>query len=67
MTVEGDHATFMKDKQAIQVPASVEKSTAKAPDTQIESSGNKLEAIESGGTITKVVIAPGKNSRTEAQ
>lgn len=67
VTVEGKQATFMKDKQTIQVPATVEQAATKAPDTMLESSGAKLEAIEIGGTTTKVVIAPGKNSTAEAQ
>lgn len=67
VTVEGNMATFMKGKQTVQVPASVEKATVKVPETVLESSGTKLEAIDIGGTTTKIVIAPGKNSTTKAQ
>jgi hypothetical protein len=67
VTVEGDKATFMKGKQTVQVPASVEKATVKTPETTLESTGTKLQAIDIGGTTTKIVIAPAKSATTKAQ
>jgi hypothetical protein len=67
VTVEGSMATFTQGKQTIQVPATVEKTATKASDTLLESSGTKLNAIDIGGTTTKIVIAPGKTSTTKAQ
>lgn len=67
VTVDGSMATFTQGKQTIQIPASVEKGTSKASDTMLESTGTKLQAIDIGGTTTKIVIAPGKTSTTKAQ
>jgi len=58
--VEGNQATFKQGKQAIQVPASVEQSTNKFPDTMLESSGTNLQAIEIGGTTMKIVFKAAK-------
>lgn len=54
--VEGDQATFKQGKQTIQVPAAVETSTSKFPDTTLESSGTNLQAIDIGGTTMKIVF-----------
>jgi hypothetical protein len=65
--VEGNQATFMLGKQTIQVPASVEKNTLKTPETTLESTGTKLQAIDIGGTTMKIVIKPGKTGTAAAQ
>jgi hypothetical protein len=54
--VEGDQATFKQGKQEIKVPVSVEQSASKFQDTTLESSGANLQAIEIGGTTTKIVV-----------
>jgi hypothetical protein len=54
--VEGDQATFKQGKQEIKVPATVETSPSKFPDTTLESSGTNLQAIDIGGTTTKIVF-----------
>jgi hypothetical protein len=58
--VEGDQATFNQGKQAIPVPATVETSTSKFPYTTVESSGMNLQAIDIGGTTTKIVFKSAK-------
>jgi len=58
--VEGNQATFKQGKQEIKVPASVEKSTNKFPDTTLESSGTNLQAIDIGGTTIKIVFKASK-------
>lgn len=67
VTVEGNQATFKMGKQTIQVPASVENGASKFADTSLESSGTKLQAIDIGGTNTKIVFKGGKTSSTPAQ
>jgi hypothetical protein len=54
--VEGGQATFRQGKQEIKVPVSVENSASKFEDTTLESSGTDLQAIDIGGTTTKIVI-----------
>jgi hypothetical protein len=54
--VEDNQATFRQGKQEIKVPVSVEKSASKFQDTTLESSGTNLEAIDIGGTTTKIVV-----------
>jgi hypothetical protein len=58
--VEGNQATFRQAKQAIKVPASVETSTSKFAETTVESSGTNLQAIDIGGTTTKIVFKSAK-------
>lgn len=65
--VEGDKATFMQGKTSIQVVASVETAAKKFSDTTLESSGTKLQAIDIGGTTTKIVIKAGKSGTAAAQ
>ncbi len=65
--VEGDKATFMQGKTSIQVVASVETTAKKFSDTSLESSGTKLQAIDIGGTTTKIVFKPGKSGSVAAQ
>jgi hypothetical protein len=54
--VEGDQATFKQGKQEIKVPVRMEKSASKFQDTTLESSGTNLQAIDIGGTTTKIVV-----------
>ncbi len=58
--VNGDQATFRQGKQEIKVPVSVEKSARKFSDTTVESSGTNLQAIDVGGTTTKIVVKTAK-------
>lgn len=54
--VEGNQATFRQGKEEIKVPATVETSTIKFADTNVETSGTNLQAIDIGGTTTKIVF-----------
>ena len=67
VTVEGNQATFKMGKQTVQVPVSMEQATSKFADTTLESSGTKLQAIDLGGTTTKIVIKAGKGGSAVAQ
>ena len=57
VTVEGNQAVFT-GKQTVQVAAIMEKSAAPFPGTMMETSGGKLQAIDLGGTDTKIVFNP---------
>lgn len=65
--VEGNQATFVQGKQTVQVPATVEQNTKKSPDTLLETSGTKLQAIDIGGTTVKIVIKDSKGAGAKAQ
>jgi hypothetical protein len=67
VTVAGNQAVFTQGKQTVQVPASTETSTSKFSDTALESSGTKLQAIELGGTNTKIVFQSTKSGAAPAQ
>ena len=54
--VEGNQATFQQGKKTIPVPVTVEQNPSKAQYTMLETTGSKLEAIELGGTNTKLVF-----------
>ena len=56
VTVEGNQAVFTMGKQSVKVAASVETNASKFPDTMLETSGTKLNAIDVGGTETKIVF-----------
>src|ERR1700691_5248781 len=56
VTVAGNQAVFTMGKQTVQVPASLEKGSSKYPDTMLEASGTKLQAIDLGGTESKIVF-----------
>jgi hypothetical protein len=58
--VEGDQATFKQGKQEVKVPVTVETSASKFPDTTVESSGTNLQAIDIGGTTTKLIVKSAK-------
>ena len=65
--VEGNQATFTHGKETIKVSATVEKTATKNSDTSLEATGTKLQAIDIGGTMTKIVFAPGKGGTAVAQ
>lgn len=67
VTVAGNQAVFTMGKQTVQVAASVEKNTSKFPDTMLESSGTKLNAIDVGGTDTKIVFKSTKSGASATQ
>ena len=54
-------------KQTVQVPASMETNAKKFSDTMLESSGTKLQAIDIGGTTTKIVFKSSKSGTAAAQ
>jgi hypothetical protein len=65
--VEGNQATFTSGKQKFEVPATVEQNAKKSADTLLETSGTKLQAIDIGGTTTKIVIKDSKGAGAKAQ
>jgi Ca-activated chloride channel homolog len=67
VTVEGNQAVFTLGKQSVQVAASMEKSTITFPSTMLEVSGNKLQAIDLGGTDTKIVFNATKSGVSQNQ
>jgi hypothetical protein len=67
VTIAGNQAVFTMGKQTVQVPASVEKSTSKFSDTMLEASGTKLQAIDLGGTETKIVFKSTKSGAAATQ
>lgn len=67
VTVEGSQAVFTMGKQTVQVAASVEKNATKYSDTALEASGNKLQAIDLGGTDTKLVFKSTKAGAAATQ
>jgi hypothetical protein len=67
VTVTGNQAVFTMGKQTVQVAASVENSTSKFSDTMLEASGNKLQAIDIGGSTTKIVFKSTKSGAVATQ
>jgi hypothetical protein len=67
VTVTGTQAVFTTGKQTVQVAASVEKNASKFSDTMLESSGTKLNAIDVGGTDTKIVFKSTKSGAAATQ
>jgi hypothetical protein len=67
VTVEGSQAVFTMGKDSVKVAASVEKGAGKFGDTMLESSGGKLQAIDVGGTDTKIVFKSMKSGATATQ
>jgi hypothetical protein len=65
--VADNQVTFKQGKQTISVPASMEQNTTKFADTSLESSGTKLQAIDIGGTTTKIVFKSAKSGSPAAQ
>jgi hypothetical protein len=67
VTVTGNQAVFTMGKQSVQVAASVENNTSKFADTMLEASGNKLQAIDIGGSTTKIVFKSTKSGAVATQ
>ena len=67
VTVTGNQAVFTTGKQTVQVAASVENNASKFSDTMLEASGNKLQAIDLGGTTTKIVFKSAKAGAVATQ
>jgi hypothetical protein len=67
VTMTGSQAVFTMGKQTVQVAASVEKNASKFSDTMLESSGTKLNAIDVGGTDTKIVFKSTKSGAAATQ
>lgn len=66
--VENNQATFMHGKDAaVHIAASVEQNAKKSPDTLLETSGDKLQAIDIGGSTVKIVIKNAKTGTQKAQ
>jgi hypothetical protein len=54
--IEGNQAVFTHGKDALKVAATVEQAKQKFSDTTLEASGAKLQAIDIGGTTTRIVF-----------
>jgi Ca-activated chloride channel homolog len=67
VTMEGDHAIFTTGKQAVPVAARLERSPSKFQGTTVESSGNKIQAIDLGGSDTRIVFTPAKTGANQNQ
>jgi hypothetical protein len=67
VTVTGNQAVFTMGKQSVQVAASIENGKSKFSDTMLEASGNKLQAIDVGGTNTKIVFTSTKSGAVATQ
>ncbi len=67
VTVEGNQAVFTTGKQSVQVAASMEKSPMTFPGTMLEVAGNKLQAIDLGGTDMKIVFNSTKSGAAQVQ
>ena len=63
--VEGNQAIFKQGKDTTQVPVSVEKNGTKFRYTTVQTVDSKLQAIELGGSNTKLVVAPVKPTGTQ--
>ena len=63
--VEGDQAIFKQGSATTPVPVTVEKNAKKFRYTTLETVDSKLQAIELGGTTTKLVVAPVKPTGTQ--
>lgn len=64
--VEGNQAIFKHGKESITVPVTVEKAPNTYRYTSLEASNSKLDAIDLGGTNTKIVFAPVKSTGSTA-
>lgn len=60
--VEGNQAIFKQGKTSITIPVAVEKNATKFRYTSVETVGSKLQAIDLGGTSTKLVPGPAKTT-----
>jgi len=58
VAVEGNQAIFKQGKTTTAIPVSTEKSTTKFKYTSLETESSKLQAIDLGGTTTKLVVSP---------
>ena len=58
LMVEGNQAIFKQGKTTTTVPVKVEQNANKYHYTALESDNSKLDAIELGGTNTKLVVSP---------
>ena len=67
VTMTGSQAVFTMGKQTVQVAASIENNTSKFSDTMLEANGNKLQAIDLGGTNTKIVFKATKSGAVATQ
>jgi len=63
--VEGNQAIFKQGKETAQVPVTVEKNATKFRYTTVQTVDSKIEAIELGGSTTKLVVAPAKATGTQ--
>lgn len=65
MQVEGNQAIFKQGKTSTSVPVTVEKNAKKFSYTTIETDNSKLQAIDLGGTNTKLVVGSAKSTGSE--
>jgi Ca-activated chloride channel family protein len=67
VTVDGGQIVFTIGKQSVQATAIVERSGVVFPGTMLEVAGNKLQAIDIGGTDTKIVFNSTKSGASQNQ
>lgn len=56
ITLDGKDAVFTKGKEVIRIPVAVDKNLGKFSDTTVEMSGSTVQAIDLGGTNTRLVF-----------
>ena len=56
LTLEGKQVVLKKGKDSFQIPAIVEKNDKKFPETTLELTGSKIQAIDVGGTDMKIIL-----------
>jgi uncharacterized protein (DUF2141 family) len=66
VAVEGNQVVFKQGKTTTAIPVSVEKNATKFRYTSLETESSKLQAIDLGGTTTKLVVAPAKSTGSES-
>jgi VWFA-related protein len=67
VTVDGNQTVFTIGKQSVQATATVERSAVVFSGTMLEVAGNKIQAIDVGGTDTKIVFNSTKSGDSQNQ
>lgn len=62
VVVEGNQAIFKQGKTSTTIPVTVEQNATTYPYTAVETDNSKLNAIDLGGTKTKLVVSPAKQN-----
>jgi hypothetical protein len=65
--VTGNKAVFKMGKETIEVPATLQTSSSKFAETELDATQDKLKEIHVGGTTSKIVFSSGGAPGTAAQ